>query len=149
MKLLFTLSLVCLVYTSKGQSPASKSGFEWLEGTWERLHMKPGRSGYELWSRTSDSEWKGTGVTLIGSDTTFIEKLKIINRDGQFFYVADVPENKGSVYFAITTLTRNSFVCENPEHDFPKKIMYSLEENEMKATISGNGKSIEYRFIRK
>lgn len=84
-----------------------------------------------------------------GADTSFVEKLRIVTKDNKLYYVADVPENKESTYFLITGVTATSFICENPEHDFPKKIVYQHEGNTMKATVSGNGKSIDYFFERK
>jgi hypothetical protein len=79
----------------------------------------------------------------------FVEKLRIVVRDGNLHYVADVPENKMPVYFPFVELKKNSFVCENPDHDFPKRISYSLEGTTLKATISGDGKSIHYLFEKK
>jgi len=81
-----------------------------------------------------------------GSDTAFVEKLGIIVRDGDLFYVADVPENQQPVYFRLTEIKQNSFTCENPEHDFPKKLAYSLKGNKLHAIISGDGKSMEFFF---
>lgn len=118
----------------------------WLEGSWSRTNGKPGRSTHEHWTKISNAAWKGLGVTLHGSDTAFVEKMKLISKDGSLYYVADVPENKRLVYFKFTEMTDTSFTCENPDHDFPKKIIYILNGNLLKATISGNGKSIEYLF---
>jgi len=49
----------------------------------------------------------------------------------------------------LISITDNSFVCENPQHDFPKKISYLKEGNKIKATISGDGKSFDYLFEKK
>jgi hypothetical protein len=49
--------------------------------------------------------------------------------------VSDVPEDKQPVYFAITEITETGFTCENPQHDFPKKIMYRKEGNQLKANV--------------
>lgn len=122
---------------------------EWLTGTWTRTNAKPGRSGVEIWNAPANKQMIGKGINLKGADTTFVEKLKIVEMDGKLFYVADVPENKTEVPFGFTALTKNSFVCENPSHDFPKKIEYTRDGNQLKAVISGNGKSIEYLFQRK
>jgi len=122
---------------------------QWLEGNWTRTNAKPGRSGHERWVKTSESEWRGWGVSMSGNDTTFVEKLKLVIRDNTINYVADVPENKGVVYFKFTELTGDRFTCENPEHDFPKKIFYERNGNKLKAVVSGNGKSIEYLFEKK
>lgn len=121
----------------------------WLEGTWERTDTKAGRSGHERWTKLSDTELQGIGVNMKGADTSFVEKIKVIVKDGNIFYVADVPENKQEVYFKFTEVSANGFVCENPTHDFPKKIAYVRDGNHLKATISGDGKSIDYLFVKK
>jgi hypothetical protein len=117
----------------------------WLEGTWERINSKPGRSGVEEWRQSGDM-LSGRGISLKGLDTVFVEKLRIVLREDKIYYVADVPENKKLVYFGITQLNDGGFTCENPDHDFPKKISYKLEGNRLTAVVSGDGKSIVYLF---
>jgi hypothetical protein len=131
------------------QSPASSvENLKWLEGSWKRTNTKAGRSGMELWTKVSSTELKGKGITMHGTDTAFVEKLRIVVRDGELYYVADVPENQKPVYFRFTELKASSFTCENPDHDFPKKISYSVNDNRLSAKISGDGKEIEYLFVR-
>jgi hypothetical protein len=84
-----------------------------------------------------------------GTDTTFVEKLSLRVEAGVLYYVSDVPENKKPIYFRVTEASPTSLVCENPEHDFPKKIAYHLEGDGLKATISGDGKAIDFYFRRK
>lgn len=123
--------------------------FDWLQGTWTRTNAKPGRSGVEIWQKRSDSEMTGQGISLKGSDTTFVEKLKIIMKDDAIYYVADVPENKEPILFKLTSHSKNRLVFENPQHDFPKKITYELLRNKLKATTAGDGKEIEFWFEKK
>ena len=119
---------------------------KWLEGSWTRTNVKAGQSGFELWKKVSPTELSGRGITMNGNDTTFVEKLRIIARDGNLFYVADVPENQKPVFFRLTKINENSFTCENAEHDFPKMISYTLQGAKLRATISGDGKSMEFLF---
>ncbi len=119
---------------------------EWIIGDWSRTNSKPGISNTERWSKLSDSELTGYGVTLRERDTIMIEKLKIIKRDNNIFFVADIKENPTPVFFKLTKINDNEFVCENPDHDFPKMIVYKKEGNKLKATISGDGKFIDYFF---
>ena len=121
----------------------------WLVGTWDRTNAKPGHSGHERWEQVSTNEVRGLGVNLQGKDTTFIEKLRIIIKDDNLYYVVDAQENEKPVYFKLTQITDVGFVCENPEHDFPKKITYQLNGNKLNAKISGGGKEIDYLFERK
>lgn len=139
-----------IIATVDGQSPASEFGkLNWLEGSWVRTNARPGRSGIEKWTRVSDVELQGYGISLRGTDTTLVENLKLLVKEGYIYYVADVPENRSEVFFRLTVIGNNHFVCENAEHDFPKKIEYRLEGGALKATISGDGKSIDYWFKQK
>jgi hypothetical protein len=144
--------LFALIFSSAKSQSVSKSAhstidqLKWLEGTWTRTNSKAGQSGLEMWKKVSPTELSGRGITMHGSDTAFVEKLRIVARDGNLFYVADVPENQKPVYFRVTEIKQNSFTCENPEHDFPKKIAYCLKGNKLQAIISGNGKSMEFLF---
>lgn len=122
---------------------------DWLEGTWTRTNSRPGSSAHEKWQKVSPSQWSGLGVTMKGSDTAFVEKLKLVIKDGNIYYVADIVENKEPVYFRLTTITDHGFVCENPQHDFPKMITYEKEGSKIRATISGDGKAIDYLFEKK
>ena len=146
-----TLIVFCLVLTASSylMAQTTLNQLRWLEGSWNRTNVKPGRATHEYWSKISDTEWKGMGVSLNGTDTVFVEKLALIARDGSLFYVADVPGNKQLVYFKMTEVTDQSFVCENPQHDFPKRIAYTRTGDVLKATISGDGRSIDYFFERK
>jgi len=135
----------CNHQTSQQQFDIQK--IKWLEGGWVRA-MKGDQHAHERWQVVSPNEWHGWGVTFIGTDTSFLEKIKIIKQDDDMFYIADVPENPEPVYFRFTTLTDSGFICENPEHDFPKKIEYQLEGDTLNATISGNGESMTFSFMK-
>ena len=146
----FTL---CLQYCQgqKKTADATKNfgKIQWLVGSWKRTNVKAGRTSFEEWTKLSSTELQGKGVTLKEQDTVFVEKLKIVVEDGSLYYVADLAENKKPVYFKIIKVTDKEFVCENPEHDFPKVITYKKEGTKLKATISGNGKSVDYFFEQK
>lgn len=121
---------------------------EWLIGTWTRTNAKPGKSGFEIWTRHSPTEWRGRGVSMTGKDTTFVEKIRIVAEKGSLYYVADVPDNSKPIYFEVTSVTPNAFVCENPSHDFPKKIEYRYDGTEIRARISAGDQGMDYVFVR-
>lgn len=118
----------------------------WLEGTWMRTNTKPGRTSYEYWKRSSTGEMMGYNVLLQGTDTLSFEKMTILSKDNILYFVADIPENKAPVFFQLTSLENLSFTCENPAHDFPKRIVYRRTDDRITATISGHEKSIDYFF---
>ena len=123
------------------------SSLKWLEGSWQRENTKPGTTAFEIW------EWNkktltGIGFTLEKSDTVFVERLRIVAKDENLFYVADVAHNPEPTYFKITSVNKTGFTSENPAHDFPKKIEYTLDGNRMVSTISGDGKEIPFIFTK-
>jgi hypothetical protein len=56
------------------------------------------------------------------------------------------------VKFKLTSHDGKSFVAENPQHDFPKLIRYKFikkDDNDvLDAAIEGDGKVIQYTFVR-
>lgn len=121
---------------------------EWLVGKWTRTNAKAGESGYETWNKTADLKLTGKGVTLSGKKVTFVEDLAFIVKGTDIFYTVIVSGEKKPVYFKLTELSKDSFTCENPSHDFPKKIAYHRDGDQIKAVISGNGQSVDYIFVR-
>lgn len=148
--LILVTSLLLLVHTSNAQE-SNKQKFkklEWLTGKWIRTNSEAGQSGYETWAKVSDSKLSGKGVTIKGKEVIFVENLEFIVKGTDIFYKVVVTGEKKPVYFKLTALSNDGFTCENPEHDFPKKITYRRNGNNVKAVISGNGQSVDYIFVR-
>jgi len=144
--------LLCCSNDSSGQQRAAVTDFkklDWIAGTWKRTDTKGDESGFEKWEKLSDSTWAGLGITLKGKDTTAVEKMTIRIKKTRIYYIADVSGNPEPVWYQLSELNENGFVCENTEHDFPKKIQYRHQGNKIKATISGDGKFIDYGFKKK
>jgi Domain of unknown function (DUF6265) len=155
MKKIMLLFLVLIAFSDSMSQQTAKQARDdfkklaWLEGTWLRTNSQAGQSGIERWFKSSPSELQGYGVTFKGQDTLFVEKLHIVINEDRLYYVADVPENQQPVYFKLTEITKSGFVFENPDHDFPKKIAYQEENGVLKATVSGNNKSLEFLFVKR
>jgi predicted enzyme related to lactoylglutathione lyase len=117
----------------------------WLTGIWESDGSTSQKNQYEYW-RLTDNKLTGIGFSIRGSDTTLIDKLTILEDDGEMYYVADVIENNTPVYYKIISIGDNHFISENYEHDFPKRIEYSLINDKLKAVISSEKKQIDLSF---
>jgi hypothetical protein len=141
------------VASSAQNKDGVKTEFEklyWLNGIWNQSNItKPGKALVEQWVKSGDYEMRGQATTTQNSDTVYVERITLLIKDNTIYYVADVPQNKQPIYFKLTSITANGFVCENSEHDFPKKILYELSGSQLKATISGNGKSFDYLYVKK
>ena len=149
MRKLVLLAIIFYSLKSYAQTASDFSKLEWLVGEWRRTNITAGTSGLEKWASHSAVELQGSAITMKGIDTAFVEKTKLLIKEDHIYYVADVPGNNEPIYFKMVSINENEFACENSTHDFPKKITYTRNGNFLKATISGNGKSIDYYFERK
>lgn len=121
----------------------------WLEGQWHLQDTTTGKRWMEKWWFSSPVTLNGIGMTLHNADTIFIEELRIIWDDGALCYIADVAHNKEPMKFRFTEWSTTGFTCENPAHDFPKKIVYRLEGELLKATITSGSRHVDFLFRRR
>jgi hypothetical protein len=84
---------------------------------------------HEEWERLDPRHYQGLGFVMLGNDTVSIEHLNIHLTDTGTFYAAEIPtQNEGKpVYFKLTS-ANDSLVFENPQHDFPQRIVYQPQE---------------------
>ena len=144
------LILILLVNTSFPQTNfANFKSINWLIGNWQKANSITKKTSIENWHKVSETEFAGMGFTLKGKDTIFVEKLKIILQNNDLYYVADVKENKETTLFKFTSITKNGFICENPKHNFPKKIEYKLNTKHLTVIISDDKKKAKFEFDRR
>jgi len=141
----FCLLVVVMVSLVTACSPVEKEeekmkdieSFHALLGRWADESRQ--NDFYEFW-KESENGLTGTGVVMSQSDTVYIEHLEILKREGDWYYSAKIDrQNNGDpVYFKSEKVNDSLFVFENPEHDFPQKIVYDLQASgELLITISG------------
>lgn len=110
----------------------------WLEGEWETGN-EAGFAG-EIWSLENDTLLKGKGLVLIGNTEHVMEEISIFASRGSMYYGARVADqNKGkTILFKATYIANGHIVFENPEHDFPTRIVYKLADADtLEVNISG------------
>lgn len=111
----------------------------WISGTWE------GTSGSvrqeEYWSRPAGGLILGIHRDLFSENRSFFEFLRIEQRDDGIFYVA-MPRGRVGTDFRLIELQDGRAVFENPDHDFPQRIIYTRDGDTLSARIEGaeNGK---------
>lgn len=101
--------------------------FEWMNGDW-KMSTKKGTI-VECWNTLNDSSMKCESVLIKNEkDTILLETVSLVFRNNNYYYlpVAKGQNNNEEVSFKITSFNDKSFVAENPEHDFPKRITYQL-----------------------
>jgi hypothetical protein len=141
---LFALSILLLLSTSAlAQGVPKKPSVDdlaWMSGCWKQSR---GTDMYtiEQWTRPAGM-MLGTARSYREGKMTSYEFLRIIEKDGDIFYVA-IPSGQKEAYFKLTSIKAGEAVFENPEHDFPQKIAYRKEGKDgMRARVEAteNGK---------
>lgn len=117
-----------------------------LLGRWEN-NTNEGRFS-EIWLKENDSVFIGQSYFVKRNDTLFSETMKLETSKNKAKLIVSVPNQK-TVEFLMTSFEKQKFVFENPNHDFPKKITYTiLSQDSLFAEISGNGKKQAFPFKR-
>ena len=125
-KILSAAVIICLssfLFTDKGK--VFKKLYV-LEGTWKMMTKRGAIC--EEWKKVDNNYLQSKGYMIKGSDTTINERVALTNTKEGVFYTSTVEDqnNKQPVAFKMTSSENNMFVFENPEHDFPKRIVYKL-----------------------
>lgn len=138
----------CLIYTIASSQNTSTIPV-WLPGKWENQTQR-GKM-IEEWSKVNDSTYSGKSYMITTTDSISLESIALKKEGNNIFYIPTVKgqNNDQPVKFKLTSSSANQLVFENPAHDFPQKITYTLEsENSLTAEISGiiNGQQRSRKF---
>jgi hypothetical protein len=109
----------------------------WLAGCWAALDGEPG-SG-EQWTAPAGGTLLGVSRTVAGGRTVAHEFLQIREvAPGKLAYVAQPSGQAAATVFPLLRSGPREVVFENPDHDFPQRILYRLDgEGVLRARIEG------------
>jgi len=116
----------------------------WLEGVW--TSEDEGAVTEERWGPPAGGSMLATSRTVSGGRTVFFEFLRIEERDGGLVYLAQPKGRAPATPFTATRITESEAIFENPEHDFPKRLAYRLDGDELRVEVSGDGSEPEKGF---
>ncbi|MDD5150833.1 MAG: DUF6265 family protein [Flavobacterium sp.] len=111
---------------------------DWLLGKWEN-NSKDGNL-LETWEKTNDSIYDGKSYFIKGKDTLHFETIQLIQKGENLLYVSTIrgQNNDKPITFKRNATIEKQLVFENQKNDYPKKISYSLKNNDsLVITISG------------
>lgn len=145
MKKILVIFLLFGLISCNSTETSSNNNLDWLLGNWKRTNDKEGQQTFEHWEKVSNNEYVGLGFTLQEKDTVFKENMRLIPID-DVWNLEVTGVNEKPTYFAFTNQTKNSFVCENPNNEFPKKIEYQFFDKKLKAKVSGGEMEIAFDF---
>lgn len=137
-----SLALAVMAASLLQAAPApapSLDQLSWMTGSWT---SGPGaRETEEHWTAPKGGSMIGMSRTVKGDTMVEFEFLRIEARPDGIFYLAS-PGGRPATPFRLKESSKEKAVFENPEHDFPQRILYWRKEASLCARIEGtrNGK---------
>ena len=125
--------------------------FAWIAGCWERAGNN--REMREHWMKPAGGTMLGMNRTVANGKTREYEFLQIRQEEsGEIFYVA-LPSGQKETRFKLVKHAAREAVFENPEHDFPQRIIYRLEQDgslfaRIEGTMQGQEKGMDFPMKR-
>ena len=150
----YLLGISCVILLSAGIGAQENSPEMWklgfISGCW-----KGGDKGMTLeeqWTRPAGQSMLGVGRTIRDGKTEFYEFLQIRERSDGIFYIAE-PNGGKAVSFKLVKVNDSQAIFENPEHDFPQRIVYQRTIDgsilaSLEGTESGKAKRVEFAMKR-
>jgi len=112
----------------------------WMAGSW-RLDAH-GTRVEEQWTTAAGGIMIGMSKTVPAKGKTMFEFVRIAEVDGKLAYLA-MPDGQLPTTFPLKSSTDSRIVFENPQHDFPQRVIYWRAGEKLCARIEGtmNGKA--------
>jgi hypothetical protein len=134
------LSLSMLGTPSRSATISIATGLDelsWIKGDWQTEAGGKAQID-EHWTRASGGSMIGMSRTVAGDKTVEFEYLRLEQRADGIFYVAYPQGRCPGTDFKLTRSSGTEAVFENPQHDFPKRIIYrKTGEDGLTASIDG------------
>ena len=127
-----------------GEAPGVE-GVAWLTGCWEAAAGE--RRTREVWMAPDGGLMVGMSRSVRGARATGFEFLLLGARDGGLVYRAH-PSGQTPTDFPAVTVEPGTLVVANPDHDFPKRIVYrAVPSDSLYAEVFGEAEGGEPAFV--
>ena len=146
---LVVLTLFLFIGSASTQT-LTLADLSWIAGSWETV---PGgkRQIEEHWTGAAGATMMGMSRSVAGEKTVEFEFLRIEQRADGIYYVAHPQGRCPATDFKLTRASASESVFENPQHDFPKRIIYRKRaDDSLTASIDGGEgtKTISFAYRR-
>jgi len=123
-----------------GAEDPDLSKLAWMTGCWATPADRPGLVIDEHWSNPAGGNMLGYSRTFKGPRMVFFEFIRLEVKGGEVVYTPRYGTSLKPVSFRMVKQGPSDVVFENPEHDFPQRILYRREGDMLHAAIEGNDK---------
>lgn len=142
---------VVLLVAASVAGAARVADLSWLSGCWASAGQDEG-SG-EVWMKPSGGSLFGVSRVVRGPKTVAWEFMRIVEtEDGGVDFIAS-PSGQAAARFRLVEMSPERVVFENPEHDFPQRVIYQLLDDDrllgrIEGTVEGELRSVDFPMRR-
>jgi len=128
----------------------SMDSLGWMAGCWEGSFPN-GRTVSEQWMKPAGNVMMGMSRTVKNGKTVAYEFIRLEqSEDGTIRYIAR-PSNQPEATFTLILHENQKAVFENPQHDFPQRIIYERISGDslvarIEGTISGKERKSDFPY---
>lgn len=113
----------------------------WISGCWE--NSQGISTVEERWTKLAGESMLGVSRTVKAGKTVAYEFIRIMKQGDDIYYVA-CPSGQKEAQFKLAKWSEHDATFENPDHDFPQRIVYrKMEDGSLHARIEGTSKGKE------
>lgn len=121
---------------SKPTAGGDLEALSWMAGSWEGT--QGGVEIEEVWMAPKGGAMIGMHRDVAGGKMVGFEYLRIVTKGGKLAYLAS-PQGSAPTPFPLKEMSGKKVVFENPDHDFPQRIIYWLDKDgALNAKIEGD-----------
>ena len=117
-----------LLFSCLPVAAADISSLTWLSGCWASDDQDAGSGEY--WTPPAGGTMLAVSKTVRDGRTVAFEYLRIAEDDEHSLTLFASPSGQLRAQFHLTGMTDTEIVFENPDHDFPQRIIYRLSDTD-------------------
>ena len=150
---IFVVVASCAFAHAVVAQPSMRVGqLSWITGCWRQSSGGGGRIVEEQWMSPRGGIMLGMSRTVRGDSLVEFEHLQILERSGRLVYHAE-PSGQPPADFVASTVNDTLVMFENPEHDFPQRIIYRRRGTDtlvarIEGTRNGQTRGIDFPYLR-
>ncbi|HVT34714.1 MAG TPA: DUF6265 family protein [Nevskiaceae bacterium] len=135
--LTMTLALLLAASAAADDGPARVTQLQWMTGCWG--FSGSGSSYEEVWLAPTGNSMLGLSRRISDDNyTREFEFLRVVTSGGGGFDYVAQPQGQPPTKFNMLELKGTRVVFENPDHDFPQRIIYEFHApDQLNARIEG------------
>lgn len=140
--------LAALVWAAPAAAQQAVPMPAWLAGAWCTEGPESDRT-CEYWTPNSGGVMIGASITTKGGKAVSFEQTRIVPADGTPVYFA-TPDGGATIAFRAVASEVRSITFAKPDHDYPQRIRYWIEGDELVAEIAlaDGSKPMRWRYKR-